>query len=134
MNRSQGPGQGPLAPDAGQEVGPGAGRRFLKPGGDALPKGAGAPRAAPALPPRGPHPLGLPSRWAGVVGGAREQALPAPLLPRIRVRGAAGPGRPCPLRRRRLLPALTCAYESTSLQGQWPQPRLRGDSRGREST
>lgn len=60
MNRSQGPGQGPLAPDAGREVGPGAGRCCPKPGGDALPSGAGAPRAAPALPPCGPHPLWAP--------------------------------------------------------------------------
>lgn len=60
MNRSQGPWQGPLAPDAGQEVGPGAGRCSPKPGGDALPSGAGSPRAAPALPPCGPHPLWAP--------------------------------------------------------------------------
>lgn len=127
MNRSQGPGQGPLAPDAGQEVGPGAGRRFLKPGGDALPKAAGAPRAAPALPPCGPHPLWAPeplgwSSWECARAGAASPAA------------APESGRPCPLRRRRLLPALTCACESTSLQGQWLRPRLRRASRGRERT
>lgn len=60
MNPSQGPGQGPLAPDAGREVGPGAGRCSPKPGGDALPSGAGARRAAPAQPPCDPHPLWAP--------------------------------------------------------------------------
>ncbi|KAJ8777191.1 hypothetical protein J1605_014574 [Eschrichtius robustus] len=50
MKRSQGPGQGPLAPDAGRE------------------------------------PPGCSSR------GAREQALPALLLPGSRVPGAGGPG------------------------------------------
>ena len=47
MNWSQGPGQGPLAPDAGREVGPGAGRRSWTPGGDALPSRARHPARCP---------------------------------------------------------------------------------------
>lgn len=47
MNWSQGPGQGPLAPDAGREVGPGAGRRSWTPGGDALPSRARRPARCP---------------------------------------------------------------------------------------
>lgn len=89
MSRSQGPGQEPLAPDAGREVGPGAGRCSPRPGGDALP-----PPCLPVV-----HtPFGLRSRWAGIVRGAREQALPAPLLPSVRVPGAGAPGRRCPPR------------------------------------
>lgn len=74
MNQSQGPGQGPLAPDTGREVGSGAGRCSLRPGGDALP-----PPCLPVV-----HtPFGLRSLWAGIVRGAREQALATPLLPGI---------------------------------------------------
>lgn len=74
MNQSQGPGQGPLAPDTGREVGSGAGRCSLRPGGDALP-----PPCLPVV-----HtPFGLRSLWAGIVRGAREQALATPLPPGI---------------------------------------------------
>lgn len=51
-----------------------------------------APRALP--PPCLPvvhTPFGLPSGWAGVVGGACGQAPPALLLPLIRVRGQQDP-------------------------------------------
>ena len=65
MNRSQGPGQGPLAPDAGREVGPGAGRCSRRPGGDALPSGARRPARCPrpaslwSTPPLGSRAAGL---------------------------------------------------------------------------
>lgn len=84
MSRSQGPGQGPLAPKAGQEVGPGAGRCS---GGRA---GTFCPR--PCLPVV--HtPFGLRSLPAGITRGAREPALPAPLLLGVRVPGS-GDGAP----------------------------------------
>lgn len=94
MNWSQGPGQGPLAPDTGREVGPGAGRRSWTPGGG---------RAAPALPPCGPHPLWAPEPLGCNSRGARQQALPAPLLPGSQVPGADGPRRSRPLCRLLLL-------------------------------
>ena len=67
---------------------------------------AGRGRAAPALPPCGPHPLWAPEPLGCSSRGARQQALPAPLLPGSQVPGADGPRRPRPLCRP-LLPALT---------------------------
>lgn len=68
MNWSQGPGQGPLAPDAGREVGPGAGR-FVDAGRGRAAQRSPAPSVLP--PPCLPvvhTPFGLPSRWAAIVG------------------------------------------------------------------
>lgn len=105
MNRSQGPGQGPLAPDAGRKVGPGGGSLLSeKPGGDALPRGAGSRHAAPALPPCGPHPLRAPellgwSSWGGAVRpGAASPASASYLGSEGSKNGASSPGEPvfCP--------------------------------------
>lgn len=110
MNRSQGPGQGPLAPSAGREVGPRAGHCSPKPGGDTLPRGAVALRAAPALPPCGPHPLWAPeplgwSSWGCARAGAASPFSSSDSSPR-----GERPGRPCSPRLLLLLLTLTCAY------------------------
>ena len=60
--------------------------------GTLCPAEPGAPCAAPALPPCGPHPLWAPELLGCNSRGAREQALPALLLPGSRVPGAGGPG------------------------------------------
>lgn len=86
MSRSQGPRQGPLAPDAGREVGPGA---------VAAPE-AGRGRAAPALPPRGPHPLWAPEPRGWSSRGCARAGATSPVSARHRGPRGRGTPRACP--------------------------------------
>lgn len=81
MNWTQGPGRGPLAPDAGREVGPGAGRGSRRPGGDTPPRPA-SPRSTP---PSGAEPPG----W--IVRGVREQRCQPRSRPALGAQGQRGP-------------------------------------------
>ena len=59
--------------------------------GTPCPAEPGAPRAAPALPPCGPHPLWAPEPLGCSSRGAREQELPALLRPAVRSQERADP-------------------------------------------